>query len=171
MSIKHSVAALAAISLLVNSAGAATVFVQAAAGHPHLGSGTHVWADEWTDTIFRINDGRSISLLQNLTSNGLGPASRTWDTPIPLTATNQNWNVIAFATTGLVGTSFTNRICTFNSSGVFSSCGASVAAGSTSTALVPTDGSAYSQSVLNRNCQVSPPMCSSPEFHHIKASN
>lgn len=165
MTLKHSVAAVAAISLLVNSAGAATVIVQAGAGHPHLGSGTQVWTSEWTDSIYRITDGRTISIQEG---TSIGSASRTWDVPIPLTSTNQNWNVIAFATAG--GISFlTNRICAFNSSGAFVSCGSSVAPGSTSTTLVPTDGSAYSQATLNRQCEFT--ICQSPFFNHIKAFN
>jgi hypothetical protein len=57
---------------------------------------------------------------------------------------------------GSGGATLRNRICSFNSSGTFIGCGASVAAGSTSTTFVPTDGSAYSQSTLNRICDQTP---------------
>jgi hypothetical protein len=163
MTFKHSVAVFAAISLFIESASAATIMIQAGAGHPHQGSGNFAWKDPFADSAFRIIDGRSISL----TGASFQEVSRTWDIPIPITATNQNWSVLAFATEPLLA-DFSHRICSFNPSGTFSGCGQTVDAGSTSTVSVPTDGTAYSQSFLFRGC--SPAGCSDPRFDHIKVT-
>ena len=164
MNLKHSMAVFAAISLFIESAGATTMYLQAASGHLHLGSGTANYVDEFTDTAIRIIDGRSISF----GGNQFVEVIRTWDVPIPITSTNVNWSTRAFASAPGAAI-FNHRICTFNSFGSFSACGATVAASTTSTASVPTDGSAYSQSFLSRLCP--PTGCSTPTFFHVRASD
>lgn len=172
MIIKHCLAVVAGVSLFINTASAATLILQAATGHPHLGSGTHVWQNEFSDTHLLITDGRTISMPDSF--SGLESSqTRVWDTPIPLPSTNQNWNAIAFgAAAGFASSTLTNRICAFNSAGAFTGCGASVAPGATSTTFVQTDGSAYSQSTLFRRCQSTPIQgCSEVKLIQIKAFN
>jgi hypothetical protein len=164
MAFKHSIAVIAGISFFINTAGAATVIVQAAAGHPHLGSGAAAWTGEFTDTKILITDGRTISLTGSLSE----ALVRNWDVPIPITGTNKNWSMTAFADATFFS-DFNHRICTFTSSGGFSSCGATVGVDSTSTAFVPLDGSTYDQATLIRNCQQG--ACFSPTFYHVKATD
>src|SRR5262245_26886621 len=140
MSIKSALASLVMAAFYTTSASAA-VFVQAGAGHPHLSFGTVAWSGEGSATGWRIFDGRSID-----PGTVEGGSPKTWDTPLPISVTNATWNAVA-RTSGTGSGNFTNRICSFTSSGAFSACGSAVAAGSTSSVVVPTDGSAYSQSV------------------------
>lgn len=162
MIFKHSIAVVAGVTLFISSASAATFLLQAGSGHLHQGSGTHPYADQFTDSFLHIIDGRSITLPSGV---WLGGVTRVWDTPIPLSSTNQNWNAIAF------GGGVTNRICAFNSSGGFTGCGASVFTGATSTTFVPTDGTAYSQTTLVRNCSAMTGACNGTTLDHIKAFN
>jgi len=138
--------ALAAVCSLFAASANATIVVQAGAGHPHLTSGSASWDSEWaTSNAFTIIDGRTIFVTNS---------NRVWDTPVPITATNVNWNIAAFGFSDPVGDSVRNRICTFDFAGNFFGCGATVAAQSTgsapdSTAFVPSNGSAYSQTFFN----------------------
>ncbi|GMV17380.1 MAG: hypothetical protein AMXMBFR56_56040 [Polyangiaceae bacterium] len=146
---------------LYASSASAGVVVQAGAGHPHLGSGTSGWANEWSGSAWLITDGRSIL------PNNASAWSPAWDTPIPISATNATWTVIAYAgSSGSGQWSFSNRICTFSSSGAFYSCGSTVGAGSTSQATVPTDGSAYSQSLWSCGGEF---CAGGATLYHIKA--
>lgn len=154
-----SAVALVAGMLYAASANAA-VFVQAATGHPHLSVSGVNWNSEWTQSGWTIVDGRSIG-------TSAFDSDMSWDTPIPITATNVTWSVLARqsgSTFPLLG--FTNRICTFDIGGNFFSCGATVAPGATSQATVPVEGSAYSQTFWHE-CQ--PGNCPFGVLAHIKA--
>lgn len=147
-------------ALYATSADAA-IFVQAASGHPQF-LATTAWSNAWNATGWRITDGRSIDPGGAVEAG----APDTWDVPLPISATNVTWNAVA-RTSGS-GATFTNRICAFTSTGAFSNCGNPVAAGSTSSVLVPTDGSAYSQAQWS--CTSGVEFCDTTRvLHHIKA--
>src|SRR5205085_684938 len=90
-------------------------------------------------------------------------ATRSWDTPIPITATGVNWRAVAYSA-ARASTFNTNRICGFCgdigvsngaggtclSPGQFANCGGTVGAdgSAVSTVFVPINGAAYSQSSL-----------------------
>jgi hypothetical protein len=143
--------ALVAVCLLSASASGATTFdLQAASGHPHLTFGTTALFNESPPVMsgWVITDGRTIGF----------PPNGAWDTPIPLTSTNTTWSALGFGNGGSTETCWTNRICTFDFVGNFFSCGASVTNFAASTATVPLQGSAYSQTSSSCSSSTSPTM-------------
>jgi len=146
ISIKPLVALVAVCSLYASASGATTFDLQAGSGHPHLTFGVATWSSEWTQPGWQITDGRSITF----------PNSGAWDTPIPLISTNVNWSALGFGNGGSAEACWTNRICTFDFAGNFSSCGASVGNFFASTAFVPLQGSAYSQTSSSCNAGTVP---------------
>jgi len=152
-------ALIAGCSLYAGLASATTTTyrLQPAAGQPHL-NGLATWSNEWIQSGWKINDGRAMQF----------PTGGVWDTAIPLTTDNANWSVAAFGNGGSGETCWTNRICTFDSNGVFFSCGGNVTNFLSSTAFVPLQGSAYSQSFSNCNSGTLPTVA---QINHIIANN
>jgi hypothetical protein len=138
--------ALCSCLLVASQAGAVDLFLQAGAGFKFLGSGFVQWTNTFAaDTTIQIQDGRRIAVLAPLTFNGTA-GNRTWVVPIPVDVTNVNWSSTAYDQSS--SGDFSQRICSFTQPGAFSSCGASVAKSSASTTLVPSGGTAFSQSFL-----------------------
>lgn len=164
----------AGLSLAAGPAAAATFYINGADGHLFLSSGEAVWKDQYTDssggTLVRVVDGRKIKLV---TPDGIVPmGTRTWVIHIPINDTNANWNVAGRGGGGS-GTASQNghRICSFTSSGNFSGCGAQVTLTETSTVLVPSSGTAFSQSTFSTWCS-QPGLCHpSQTLSSIKANN
>jgi hypothetical protein len=158
--VKATLALFAGCALYASSANAATLFVQAGSGHPHLTSGAVGWPTQWNVTSWTIVDGRSARAVTS---------TAAWDTLIPISETGVNWTVKAFGADGS-GQTIYNRICTFDSAGNFFSCGAYAFVDPTiddvSTAFVPTDGTMYSQSFFDCLFASS---CSGATLFHVKA--
>jgi hypothetical protein len=135
------------------------VYLDAGAGHLMLTTGEAIYRDAQNDhggaDLLRIAYGRKVRL--KTPYDGI-PGSRTWVIPIPLDVTATNWNVVARGTNGS-GTVGQNghKICSFDSDGNFSNCGAQVLLNppNTSTVYVPVGGTAFSVTTLN-NVLVNP---------------
>ena len=154
---------IAGLFLVTLPADAAQVFLDAAAGHPHQSFGTTKWKNQFTDNAFNVQDGKSISISDIDT----GTTTRTWVIHIPITGTNQSWSSMAQGQGGSAccGT-LQQRICTFTPNGIFLFCGDTVNFGVDSTALVTTDGTAYSQTFLTHNGPGSGPLLAMIKAHN-----
>jgi len=139
---------LVAVCGLSAAPASATYYLQAGSGHPHMTTGAYSWRDVNNADWFEIIDGRTIELAVPSAGNTI---IRGWDTPIPVTSTGVKWNASAQGWAANADW-FTNRICTFNSDGSFAYCGAAQPLNTTSTALVPSGGSAYGQSSIRSVC-------------------